>query len=81
MPDIPRWVGKMDWRLLRDQKRRLANLAERTPVQRDADAIEGILNLIDAVQDWAADELGVAHVFRAPEPRPYPLQESPDAQH
>jgi hypothetical protein len=41
----------MDWRLLRKQKQWL--------MEQHCEEAEGILNLIDTLQDYAIDEMGV----------------------
>lgn len=49
---------KIDFELLKDQKRDLINLIE---LNRDTDLgnnLEGILNIITEIQDYAVDELG-----------------------
>lgn len=53
--------SKMDWKLLKWQKAQLLSISsnENTNITDDQYvAIEGILCLIDAVQDAAVDELG-----------------------
>ena len=49
-------LGKMDWTLLRSQKRALVDLRAGsvvTPEQEES--LEGILNLIDCIQDQVVD--------------------------
>ena len=73
---IPEFITKIDWELLKEQKRILLeniiahrrtkdvafkkeywNLYE-TAKERE-EALDGILHLIDALQDYAADELEI----------------------
>jgi hypothetical protein len=73
-------VAKTDWSLLRAQKRRLVDIQgrladpelEAAPVERigaetvdDYHTIEGLLNLLDALMDGAAGDLGDLVVFGA----------------
>ena len=46
----------IDWELLREQKEILSNLSEVSNYQKEIDAIEGILNLLDEFQDVAVEE-------------------------
>ena len=57
---VPRWIGNIDWALLRRQKTWL----EFQPLQY-ADEAEGLLALLDSLQDYAVDDLGLpaAQVF------------------
>lgn len=52
--------GMMDWKMLKAQKRLLVDLC--TPgakvTQKHAEAMHGLLHLIDAIQDAAVDDLG-----------------------
>lgn len=50
----------MDWELLRQQKETLLLMTNNQfMVQSEYEAVEGIINLIDAVQDHAVDVLGL----------------------
>jgi hypothetical protein len=51
---LPKWAAQMDWVMLRQQKQWLADLASGHP-----DQAEGLLSLLDALQDYAVDELGL----------------------
>ena len=57
--------SNIDWKELRQQKRHLSDILYKnghtTPQQRDT--LEGILNLLDCIQDKAALELGEETVF------------------
>jgi len=78
--NTPEWIKRIDWTDLRGQKTVLIKLADAIRntlpqpntdmvailVPKDTeDVLEGILSLIDALQDYAVDELGVPemHVF------------------
>ena len=68
-------LSKVDWALLRKQKEALitasAALGKRQPFaalkQLDTDAFEGLLNLLDHLQDSAATTLGEETVFGPPQ--------------
>jgi hypothetical protein len=51
---LPKWIAQMDWTMLREQKQWLADQASAHP-----DQAEGLLSLLDALQDHAVDELGL----------------------
>jgi hypothetical protein len=48
----------IDWKLLRDQKQVLIKMIDKTKGD-DKTGLSGILTLIDAIQDYAVDTLGV----------------------
>jgi hypothetical protein len=54
-------IEGIDWELLKSQKSRLVNLiyTNNQTSQEDADALEGILMLLDNIQDYAVSEMGV----------------------
>ena|SRR5882757_11545374 len=53
------FVHKMDWTLLKAQKIVLTKLqSKRTLLPSEHETIEGILNLIDTIQDVAVDRYG-----------------------
>ncbi len=56
--ETPEFIKKIDWSLLRNQKTELINIIEELRGGNDerADLLEGILGIIDAVQDFAVDE-------------------------
>jgi hypothetical protein len=62
-------LSRTDWKLLRKQKKRLANLElvvldhDKEEDQTYFDAIDGVLNWIDDIQDQAAKQLGDKKVF------------------
>ncbi len=45
---------RIDWKLLREQKSYLLNLSETSP----SDDLDGVVTLIDDLQDYAVDMLG-----------------------
>ena len=50
---------KIDWKQLREQKKHLLEIIEYGGLIKERkDALQGILNLIDAIQDHAVDKLG-----------------------
>lgn len=59
-------IDKVDWKLLREQKRKVANMVlmprKGTPLK-DIQTLEGILCLIDNIQDDAEKVLGSKVVF------------------
>lgn len=62
LEDQPEFIKKMDWKLLRKQKLSLLSAiehAESTGNNEYCDDLNGILNMIDALQDYAVDELGI----------------------
>lgn len=62
----PYFVEKIDWSELRNQKRLLLQTINNDAVSPEhKEALEGILSLIDAAQDYAVDEMGIneIHVF------------------
>jgi hypothetical protein len=53
-------IGGIDWKLLKKQKFQLLKVINNdavTPKQKES--LEGILNLLDTVQDFAVDVLGI----------------------
>jgi len=57
----PYFVEKIDWLELRNQKRLLLETINNDAVSPEhKEALEGILSLIDAVQDYAVDEMGMS---------------------
>jgi hypothetical protein len=49
-------LNQVDWDLLHEQKLTLLRLLERQPYDSpDAEALSGLINLLDALQDEAAD--------------------------
>ena len=56
-------VSRVDWRLLRRQKRILLNIAGSVGTRHEREAIQGVVHLIDHIQDEAARALGEKPVF------------------
>jgi hypothetical protein len=61
----PYFIEKIDWTELRNQKSALIEVMNTVTTVEQGQALEGILALIDAVQDYAVDELDVdeMHVY------------------
>lgn len=52
------YVNQMDWSLLRNQKRTLISVMSKHILdEQENDYLQGIVHLIDALQDFAVDEL------------------------
>jgi hypothetical protein len=65
-PEFPEVLTKIDWTDLRTQKTMLLETINNDAVDPEhKEGLEGILSLIDALQDFAVDEMGVneIHVF------------------
>lgn len=60
MPNLLLVDFNPDWKLLREQKNELLNLVENTDLDAHHEAIAGITNLIDFIQDQAV-ESGIWH--------------------
>lgn len=53
-------IGQINWSLLSEQKESLAKIiGGESPAIKHYDHLEGILHLIDSIQDSAVDELGI----------------------
>lgn len=69
---MPQFLKKIDFKDLKAQKSRLIMIQAKMEnpkakfTQKDIDALEGLLNLVDAIQDIAVDEYGFPErtVFR-----------------
>lgn len=73
-PDIPNWIQKTDWKLLKKQKLdlvktidMLSDSKEQEDMQRK-NSLLGILHLIDFMQDWSVDELKLENELVFPSP-------------
>lgn len=60
--NMPKFIENIDWNLLREQKELLINVQDKIIIENEKNAIEGILFLIDAMQDYAVDEMGLTEV-------------------
>jgi hypothetical protein len=61
MKEHPEFLTKIDWKLLKEQKARLNNIIEVANIfQEDVDALTGIQHLIDTIQDYAVDKMGLS---------------------
>lgn len=64
--NTPQWIQRIDWTDLRTQKTMLLETINNDAVDPEhKEGLEGILAVIDALQDYVVDELGVneMHVF------------------
>jgi hypothetical protein len=53
-------INGIDWKLLKKQKIQLLKVINKDAVTpKEKESLEGILNLLDSVQDFAVDVLGV----------------------
>lgn len=61
----PDFIKRIDWKQLQRQKLIFINMiqdwgeADDADQREDAEEAEGLLNLIDTIQDYAVDELGM----------------------
>ena len=63
MATRPRFITKIDWVLLKNQKSSLLETitkAEQVGNKELTDDLEGILHIIDALQDYAVDSMGLS---------------------
>ena len=58
-------IDGIDWKMLREHKRHLSNILYKngSTTSKQRDALEGILNLLDCIQDEAALKLSNEVVF------------------
>ena len=57
---IPEWIQKIDWELLKEQKQTLLEISVMGCfTEKDYEHFEGLLSLIDTLQDYAVDELEI----------------------
>lgn len=85
-PVVPKFIMNIDWSELRNQKAELLEVIEflerlrmtdkNTPTNIQIDALNGILALIDAVQDYAVD---TAEIVKAVDVYDFELEEDRDA--
>lgn len=60
-PELPEFVTKIDWDMLKGQKRILLEVINKDELNpEEKEGLEGILSLIDSLQDAAVDEYGLA---------------------
>jgi hypothetical protein len=58
--ETPKFITKIDWTDLRTQKAELLEVINNDHVDpQHKESLEGILGLIDALQDFVVDELGI----------------------
>ena len=57
----PDFIQKIDWKLLRNQKHDLLKVINNDSViPKEKESLEGILHLLDAVQDYGVDICGLS---------------------
>jgi len=64
--DIPEFFMNIDWKLLAEQKQSLLKVIEDCDNVPVLGHLEGILNMIDSLQDYAADDLGFGNAVVFP---------------
>lgn len=52
-------IQNIDWELLREQKADLVYMSQFIEVEKLIGSIEGVIALLDALQDYAADDMGL----------------------
>jgi hypothetical protein len=61
--NAPEFIKGIDYKMLREQKEILINNFEGSRNTDIVDAIDGILNLLDSLQDYVADDLEMGNMF------------------
>lgn len=57
----PDFIQKIDWKLLRNQKHDLLKVINKESVNpKEKMSLEGILNLLDSIQDYGVDICGLS---------------------
>ena len=60
MTTHPEFLQEIDWKLLIEQKYQLIRLINSPFITRNQiDALEGTISLIDTIQDYASEEMGL----------------------
>jgi hypothetical protein len=61
-PKVPEFIKKIDWKLLREQKNSLLHIIDTdwNKLEILPDSLQGIVNLIDSIQDYAVDTALIA---------------------
>jgi hypothetical protein len=60
----PTFIERIDWKLLREQKADVHLMAEGPSVSsHERESLHGVLHLLDALMDYAADTLELPGVF------------------
>ena len=60
-PEVPEFIQNIDWELLKEQKLSLLDLVNKNNeslTDKQIDALDGIIGLIDSLQDSAVDDYG-----------------------
>lgn len=55
---VPEFIQKMDWSILREQKETLLNIINWNKLPLLNDNLQGIVHILDAIQDYAVDVAG-----------------------
>ena len=55
----PKFIQNVDWELLREQKQTMLDMISGEEETICTGALQGIVNLLDALQDYAADDMGL----------------------
>lgn len=58
-PSHPQFIEKIDWASLKEQKEMLVVLSNHNLGEIVSDHLDGIISLIDSIQDYAVDEMGL----------------------
>jgi len=71
-PQFPEFIKKIDWKLLREQKLALLSVMKLSRFRyypTYIEPLEGIINLLDALMDYASEDMGLGDkvVFNLPE--------------
>ena len=56
----PEFLTKIDWKLLREQKHAIMYAAADTIDDHYREHLDGVVALIDVIQDYACDEMGIS---------------------
>ena len=57
----PRFITRIDWEMLKEQKAHFVSVIYSGELKSDQkEALEGILHLLDAIQDHAVDSMGIS---------------------
>jgi hypothetical protein len=59
-PEVPEYIKKIDWAKLREQKDDILSIIGHEMVTGEyVESLEDVLSLLDAIQDYAVDSLGI----------------------
>jgi len=60
MNQAPEFLQKIDWALLREQKRAMADITVWNSMGMPYPILDGVIELIDAIQNYAVDVMGLS---------------------